>query len=194
VSYPYGPDGQGVPQQPDFRQPPVISSSGVPQQPYSSTPGKPSGAMAMVAAILATLGGLTGLTVAVIGGIGGNTSLRLGRPLGSLIALFSGVLMSVGCGALLLTGAVLLFRRKMIGRQLIVGGCITAVISYLLYSGGIATFQDRHLSTFGIGVAVIVVCLFPVVTLVLALLPSTTAWIRAKPDPPAPQYYPPYPG
>lgn len=194
MSYPYEPDGQGLPQQPNFQQPPVISSSGVPQQPYSTVPGKPSGATGIIAAVLAMLGGLAGLTVAVIGGIAGNTSLRLGHPLGSVIATFSGVLMSVVFGAMLLTGAVLLFRRNMIGRQLIVGGCIAAVLSYLLYSGAVATSPGRHASIFGIGIAVVVACVFPIVTVVLALLPPTTAWIQAKPNPVTPQYYPPFPG
>ena len=35
---------------------------------------------------------------------------------------------------------------------------------------------------------------FPIATPVLALLPSTTAWIQSRPNPVMPQYYPPYPG
>ena len=194
MSHPYGPDGQDAPRQPDLRPPPVISSTGAPQQPYSSAPGKPSGATGIGSAVLATLGGLSGFVVAVVGGIGGSTLVRLERPLGYVITTFAGVVTSVAFGAMLLAGAVLLFRRKMIGRHLVIAGSITAVASYALFFAGVVTSPDRHISAFGIGVTVVVACLFPIITLVLALLPSTLEWIRAKPNPLAAQQYSPFQG
>ncbi|WKG03540.1 hypothetical protein [Mycolicibacterium sp. HK-90] len=93
-------------------------------------------------------------------------------------------------------GAILLWRRKMIGRRLVVAGCAVAILLGVVVLGDttIGISGDPTREPLAISIVVAVGLVLPIVTLVLAMLPSTTKWIRAKQNAVAPQYYPPYPG
>lgn len=89
-------------------------------------------------------------------------------------------------------GAAKLYERQMRGRWLVVGACALAISSTLLIYG--VTAADAPSYGHARGAFALVGLVFPIVTLVLALLPSTAAWIRAKQNPVAPQPYPQHPG
>ena len=94
---------------------------------------------------------------------------------------------------LLIAGAVLLFRRKMLGRWLVVSGCAVAIVSNLMTSVfTTAVTSDDWYSPEGV-VSALLGLAFPIITMVLALLPSTTAWIRAEQGRAVPQHFPQYP-
>jgi hypothetical protein len=85
-------------------------------------------------------------------------------------------------GILLAVGALTLWQRMMIGRWLVVAGCVIAILVSLLIVGALTTLMGNAV---GYGVAVgyngplVLGLAFPIVTLVLALRPSTATWIRA---------------
>lgn len=175
-----------------------------------AAPDQPSGATAITAGVLAALGGLLSLGITAvslffliaIASIGSNFDrsdvefldsifgiLAIGLVAVVIIALVLGTMLSV----LLITGAALLFRRKMLGRWLVVSGCAVAIVSNLMtyvftsaVTSGDWNAPESVVSAF-VGLA------FPTITMVLALLPSTNAWIRAGQNPLAPQYFPQYP-
>ena len=111
-----------------------------------------------------------------------------------------GLVLGIVLGVLLIAGAVLLIRRKMLGRWLVVSGCAVAIVSNLLtYVFTSAVISSDGNAPEGVFSALVGLA-FPIVTTVLVLLPSTTAWIRAGQNPAAPQplpqypYYPPHQG
>lgn len=213
MTFPSGPYDQGFPEQPGFSQqpsfqvqPPIYSHQpgfgqqqpGWPQQPgypggAQPTPSRgPSGATAIIAGILALLGGLFGvlfgaLSVAVM--IGDSDFDAMG-------AVFS--LFSITFGLVLFNGAILLWRHKMIGRWLIVGGCAVAILLGLLAFAelfiGISGAPTRDLGAYVM--LAVLGFVFPILTLVLVLLQSTTRWVGATQDPQntAPQVYSPFQG
>ena len=170
-----------------------------------AAPAQPSGGTAITAGVLATLGGLLSLGITavslffliVIASIGSNFDrsdvefldsifgvLAIGLVAVVIITLVLGTLLSV----LLIAGAVLLFRRKMLGRWLVVSGCAVAIVSNLMTSVfTTAVTSDDWYSPEGV-VSALLGLAFPIITMVLALLPSTTAWIRAEQNRAAPQY------
>lgn len=172
-------------------------------------PAQPSGGTAITAGVLAALGGLLSLGITavslffliVVASIGSNFDrsdlefldsifgiLAIGMVAMVIIGLVLGTVLSV----LLIAGAVLLFRRKMLGRWLVVSGCAVAIVSNLMTAVfTTAVTADDWYSPEGV-VSVVVGLAFPITTMVLALLPSTTAWIRAPRNPVAPQYFPQY--
>ncbi|BCI78799.1 hypothetical protein ACJH6J_02120 [Mycobacterium sp. SMC-18] len=174
-----------------------------------AVPAQPSGGTAITAGVLAALGGLLSLGITavslffliVIASIGSNFDrsdlefldsifgiLAIGMVAMVIIGLVLGTVLSV----LLIAGAVLLFRRKMLGRWLVVSGCAVAIVSNLMTAVfTTAVTADDWYSPEGV-VSVVVGLAFPITTMVLALLPSTTAWIRAERNPVAPQYFPQY--
>jgi len=180
-----------------------------------AVPAQPSGGTAITAGVLAALGGLLSLGITavslffliVIASIGSNFDrsdlefldsifgiLAIGMVAMVIIGLVLGTVLSV----LLIAGAVLLFRRKMLGRWLVVSGCAVAIVSNLMTAVfTTAVTADDWYSPEGV-VSVVVGLAFPITTMVLALLPSTTAWIQAPRNPVAPQcfpqYLPPYQG
>ncbi|MUM28612.1 hypothetical protein FZI88_21195 [Mycobacterium sp. CBMA295] len=114
--------------------------------------------------------------------------------MGAVFGLFG-----VAFGLVLFNGAILLWRRKMIGRWLIVGGCAVAILLGLVAFAelliGISGEPSHEPAAFG--TLAVLGFVFPILTLVLALLPSTTNWICAKQnpqDPVAPQVYSPFQG
>lgn len=175
-----------------------------------TAPAQPSGGTAITAGVLAALGGLLSLGVTavslffliVIASIGSNFDrsdlkfldsiygfLAIGMVAMVIIGLVLGTILSV----LLIAGAVLLFRRKMLGRWLVVSGCAVAIVSNLMtYFFTTAVTSGDWTSPESVASALVGLA-FPIVTMVLVLLPSTTAWIRAPRNPVAPQYFPQYP-
>lgn len=159
----------------------------------------PSGATGITAAVLAGLGALTNIFGGIAGLIGllilSNDStfdaLELSGGAKALLALV--LVLNLVSGLLLGAGTVMLLLRKMIGRWLVVAGCGVTILSSLI-GVGISSAAASQVPYGGGGVSSLLSLIFPVLTLVLALLPSTTAWIRAKENPVAPQPYPPYQG
>ncbi|WP_433622367.1 hypothetical protein [Nocardia sp. CA-120079] len=97
-------------------------------------------------------------------------------------------------GTLLGTGAVALFRRRPAGRLLIVAGCASTIvfgIAWALVMFGVILIGGASgiAGTLGGSVGLV----FPIATLILALVPSTRRWIAADPAQNADQP-PPYPG
>lgn len=198
---PYAPHGQGFPGQPVYSQPPNHPQQpGWPQPPgnpqagypggYQPTPPRgPSGATAIIAGLLAMLGALIGLFMGVMSVV---TTIADGEF--EVIGALAG-LVGTAFGLALLIGAILLLLRKMIGRRLVVSGCVMAVVLGMIVMCdmiiGISGNPSRE--PVSIGLTVMMGFVFPVVTLVLAMLPSTAMWIRAKQNAVAPQY-PPYQG
>jgi hypothetical protein len=154
----------------------------------SASPGvSPSGVTAIITAVLAGVGalltlgnGIAGLTaLASLAGDSGLRTLALRTP-GPLALTVLATLLSVTCGLLLLAGTVALVRRKMIGRRLIVIGCALIVLGSLI-SLGLNLAATARYGTFGISGLAALSLVLPIATLVVALLPSTKAWIQARP-------------
>lgn len=205
MTYPNGPYGQGLPGQPGYPQQPGYPPQqpgypppGYPQQPYGmppSAPVPPSGVTGIIAGVLAGLGGLANVVGGLFMAFGlslliGETSDAAGSAWTPLVAITG---LNIVAGVLLLIGTVTLLLRKMIGRWLVAAGCSASILSTLINltwtPSAIADYEyDRGVAADLVGV------IFPIATLVLVLLPSTAAWIRAKQNPIAPQPYPPYPG
>lgn len=220
MNSPYGPYGHGFPGQqpgppqapgyppPQFNYPP---QQGYPQQgypPQAGYPGgypyqppqspKPSGATAIVAIVLAGLGGVAnffgGLVMAfALAAIRADATTSSSSAVsdGAWAPLVMVTMLNVVCGVLLLTGTVMLLLRKMVGRWLVVTGwavtMLSTVVSFTLVPSNIGEYEyDRGAGPDAVGLV------FAIATVVLVLLPSTAAWIQAKRNPPAPQYYPPY--
>lgn len=205
MNYPYGPYGQGFPgqpgqqpQQPGYPPSGYPQQGGFPQQPYGMPTTEPSSVTGTIAAVLAALGAVAGLGGGVLAAIGlAAVSGMSGMSGGVYALLVAVVLFDFVFGLMIATGAVLLFQRKMLGRWLVVGACALAILSSLVSFGvSAAVVKASGYSTYSAGsggVFNLVGLVFPIATLVLALLPSTTAWINAKPNPVAPQFYPSMP-
>ncbi|WP_131809195.1 hypothetical protein [Mycolicibacterium setense] len=144
----------------------------------------PSAVTAVITALLAGVGalltlgnGILGLTgLAALAGDAGLRTLAL-RSAGALTLTVLATLLSVVCGILLLAGTVALLRRKMIGRRLIVSGCVLIIVGSLI-SVGLSLATTAGYGAPGASGLAIVSLILPIVTLVLALLPSTAAWIQ----------------
>ena len=90
-----------------------------------------------------------------------------------------------GFAAVLLVGAIMLFQRSIVGRGVVVAGCALSILGSLAsLIFGAAVGEIAPGSSCGV--------IFPIITIVLALLPSTTQWIRAKHAPTQPTYPAPY--
>lgn len=202
MTFPNSPFGQGFSDQPGY-QPPYTQQPGFPpvlgqqpgypgQQPQPQASGEPSGVTGIIAAVLAALGGVTGLGAGAIAVFGLVALGSLGHITGGTYGLaVVAMVLSVAFGLVLLVGAILLFQRKMIGRWLVVGGCAVAIISGLVSFGADASLKGDYAEYPGASSPLSLVSLiFPIATLVLAVVPSTAAWIRAKQNPIAPQPYP----
>jgi hypothetical protein len=195
----------GYPQQPGYPQPqgyPQYNGySGGYQYPPMRPPG-PSGGTANAAAVLAGLGALAmlGFGMLVLTAAGSpdprpvlSTTPSRSSNAGDVIFVIVGVAVIVA-GIMLAVGTLTLLQRKMVGRWLVVAGCAIAILTSVLFvilfmtllskADGEAAAAGAILAIYGgpvfLGVA------FPVLTLVLALRPSTAAWIRARPNVPPP--------
>ena len=175
-----------------------------------AAPAQPRGGTAITAGVLAALGGLLSLGITavslffliVIASIGSNfdrsdveflDSIFGVLAIGLVAVVIIGLVLGIVLSALLITGAVLLFRRRMLGRWLVVSGCAVAIVSNLMTSVfTTAVTSDDWYSPEGV-VSALLGLAFPIITMVLALLPSTTAWIRAEQGRAVPQHFPQYP-
>jgi hypothetical protein len=217
VNYPYGPHGQGFPRQPGYPQEP-----GYPQQPtypqqqgyppQGGYPGgpqpypppqalrtSPSAVTAVIAAVLAGLGGLANFFGGLVAAFGlaaimaeatSNNSTAVTD--GAWTGLVAIVVLNILSGLLLLIGTVMLLLRKMSSRWLVVAGCAVSILSTLVNFTMVPSSIGEYGYDRGVGPD-LVGATFAIATIVLVLLPSTTAWIRAKRNSVAPQHYPPYP-
>lgn len=81
----------------------------------------------------------------------------------------------------------------MIGRWLVVGGCAPSIAAFVVAIGAFVV-HDRQTPKPDVGpvLAGVILVAIPTLALVLALVPSTARWIRAKSSPVAAQNYPPY--
>ncbi|WKG03538.1 hypothetical protein [Mycolicibacterium sp. HK-90] len=145
-----------------------------------------SGLTAFITAVLAAIGalltlgnGIAGLSgLVALAGDAGLRTLALRSP-GPLALTILATLLSVTCGLLLLSGTVALLRGRMIGRRLIVSGCVLIILGSLI-SLGLNLATTARYGSYGISWLAILSLVLPIATLVLALLPSTAAWIRTK--------------
>ncbi|MGX9675491.1 hypothetical protein [Mycobacterium sp. HM-7] len=163
-------------------------------------PASPSGGTAITAGALAALGALAGLGSGILALIGiaaikSDAGLSNGSDIGGDIyaLLIVGSLASIVFGAVLLAGSVMLFQHKMLGRWLIVGGCALAIVSNVIGFAVRSSATAGYPGYGGLGVLPLLGMVFPITTIVLVMLPSTTAWIEAKRNAVAPQYFPQYP-
>lgn len=188
MNYPYG---AGVPA-------PHPGAGPIGRIPYGMPPPRrPGGGTAITAAVLAILGAVSD---AVIGVLIVVTSLVMDRePARGRAAAGTGdTALTVGLAVVLvivavvlLVGGVLLLRRRVIGRQLVVAGSALSILgSIASIAVTLAYGMTTGNSTPSNGCGVV----FAVATLVLALLPTTTAWLSDTTDQPAPRHLPPYPG
>jgi len=173
-------------------------------------PAQPSGGTAITAGVLAALGGLLSLGITAVSlfflialvSIGSNFDrsdvefldsifgiLAIGLVAVVIISLVLGTLLSI----LLITGAVLLFRRKTLGRWLVVSGCAVAIVSEVMTYVFTSAVTSGDWNSPESAVSAFVGLAFPITTMVLVLLPSTTAWIKAEQSRGVPQYFPQYP-
>ena len=209
--YPYGPYGQRAPGHSNFPQqrgyPPQGGYSGDYRYP-PGRPASPGGGTAITAAVFAGLGVLPmlGLGVLLLAALGSRdpeptwgASTSRSSDVGAAIFVVAALAVFVA-GILLAVGALTLMQRKMVGRWLVAGGSAIAVLVSLLILGGLAALLG---GAAGIGFVAynapaLLGLIFPIATFVLALMPSTTAWIRVKPNVPPPPHRPfqppPYPG
>ncbi|MFV8048380.1 hypothetical protein [Mycobacterium sp. 48b] len=192
MTSPHGPQGPEFPGEPSYteqlgHQQPEYPQSEAPSD--ALRPGaarSPSAATAIITAVLAGLGALLTLSNGILGLIGlaalaGDAGLRTlaARSAGALTLTVLATLLSVVCGILLLAGTVALLQRKMIGRRLIVSGCALIILGSLI-SLGLSFGAAARYGTPGTNGLAVLSLILPMVTLVLAVLPSTAAWIQAK--------------
>lgn len=187
---------------------------GMPPQPmYPPLPPKPSGATAITAAVLAILGGAAALIGAVGGFLGaaGLAALEsasesaaeagvdaVGADLGGLPDWFASYLVGAGIAdvviaVLLVVGAIMLITKKSLGRMLVAAGCVLVILLGVVGSvlmSGIGSDAPAAV-LMGNGIVTVVSLIFPVTTLILALVPSTARWCGAGAQPTAPGHYPP---
>ncbi|MFL0289825.1 hypothetical protein ACJH6J_02115 [Mycobacterium sp. SMC-18] len=207
MTYPQGPYGQGFPGQPGHPPQPGYPQGYPPQPVYQQgypqpvgypggyppmPPAPPSGGTAIGAAVLSILGALAngGMALAGFSSIARIRSESAASfPGGTYALAIVFVASGLVAALLLIVGATMLFMRKMPSRWLITAGCALViggtVISYGLHNAISEYEGGPRLGFLGL--------LFPILTMVLALRPSTVAWIQAKHTPVAPQYFPQYP-
>ncbi|OBI54296.1 hypothetical protein A5667_25495 [Mycolicibacterium fortuitum] len=197
MTFPSGPNDQGFSEEPAFSQqpvfqtpPPVFSHQpgfGQPSYPTAHQPvppRAPSAATGIIAAVLALLGGLAGLVLGILIMAAVISKHRSEAP-PTVVAL-----LCITSGLALLIGAIQLWRHKPISRGIIAGGCAAIMLAGALFL--IEGFTNTEPSAAAIVTIALLDFIFPIVTLVLTMLPSTKAWIETKQNPIAPQYYPPY--
>lgn len=178
--------------------------------PVMPPPGLPqaSGATAIIAGVLAILGGLVAL-IGVVGGIIASVAFSemqdqvqsydsYATSSSSFPGWFAGYLLAMsvvqaGVAILLLVGAVMLFVKKAAGRWMVAAGCVLVILSGVI--GFMATMSLTGDLPDGGGITImsggfgLVILVFPIATLVLALLPATARWCsQAKQQPMVPAY------
>ncbi|MGB3351931.1 MAG: hypothetical protein WBB00_04070 [Mycobacterium sp.] len=158
--------------------------------PQSAPPPSRSGATGIIAAVLAGVGAvacLGGSLFGILGVVGINTldtdpmiQTSVGIAGGVRPVLILGIVLTFVAGLLLTAGTVTLAQRKMAGRWFVVGGCAVTIAGNLLSLGYAASAMGAYGSS---GAVALLAFIFPIATLVLVVMPSTTAWIAAKRKP-----------
>ncbi|WP_158168895.1 hypothetical protein [Mycolicibacterium smegmatis] len=193
MNSPYGPYGQGAPWQqpgpPQAYPPPGYAPPGYPQPGYPyppPQPAPPSGVTAIIAIVLAGLGGVANffggllmafsLAVIMADSTAAGSSAVNDSAWTPLVAIS---VLNILCGVLLLTGTVMLLRRKMTGRWIVIAGCATNLLSTIvaltLVPSSIGEYEyNRSAGPDAVGL------IFAIATVVLVLLPSTAAWLQAR--------------
>lgn len=152
---------------------------------------QPSGTTGVIAAILAFLGGLHMLVVVIVGLVfliagGANSSELTGGGTAALMAIGVIALLFGGVNLVLLVwGGVDLLRRRMRGRTMVLiasGLVIAMMLINLIITFAVGGSAPGQL--LGGGIAGIFLLIFPVATAILAFVPSTVEWIKAKPEQP----------
>jgi hypothetical protein len=100
-----------------------------------------------------------------------------GTGSGVWTGLIAITMLNIVAGVLLSIGTVMLLLRKWASRWIVVAGCAVSIVSSLISLSLASTIADYQYGGKGADAVGLV---FPIVTIVLALLPSTAAWIRAK--------------
>lgn len=181
MNHPHGPSGDGSPgQQPR----PGFATYHFPEPVPQPPPSGVTGIMAVAFAGLVAVACLGVSLLAFLGLIGVSlldTDSRVQTSVGIsgsvLPVLILGILLTFVAGLLLAAGTVKLAQRKMAGRRLVVGGCGVTIAANLLSLGYAASATGPYISG---GTFALLGLIFPMATLVLVLVPSTTAWITAK--------------
>ncbi|GAC68423.1 hypothetical protein [Gordonia soli] len=171
---------------------------GTPQFAGQYAPARASGATAIAASVLSFLGALASaigvisllFVILVALGIDGADQYFPGW----FVALLAVVaVINIVVAGLLVGGGVAVLRRSMVGRTLIASGCAIYLVSGLALTISQYAFLSQ-LDTTGADVGVggilgqVAGVVFPLITLVLVLVPSTTAWINDRPADTAPAY------
>lgn len=183
---PYGQPQYGQPQygQPQYGQPQYGAN------PYGA-PQSPSGGTAITAAVLALVGGAWHLFGTLIGlaTLAGTQDVD-GLPswyTGYAIVNWVGVLI---VAAALITGGIMLLKRKVVSRIIIAAGCgIALVIQWIgaVLAVAIGAAMESASGVAGLGAmsgaigifVAIFMSIFPITTIVLTYLKSTLRWIEA---------------
>ncbi|MET8653656.1 hypothetical protein [Nocardia aurea] len=171
--------------------------------PGGNTASAPSGATAIIAGMSACLGVLGnlggGLVLLVIGVARGGVEFA-GIDLLDLLryrgyyTFPSVVTVVVGVGHIitaivLAVGAIMLFSRKAAGRSLVVAGCAGTILWRIVGVIGIVRIigpEEVGLILGGDGALGSVI--FPIATMVLALVPATSTWLAYRPSSVQPGY------
>ncbi|WP_227997922.1 hypothetical protein [Nocardia australiensis] len=154
--------------------------------PYLTT-APPSGVTAIIAGVLAAIGsvgqlfgGGSSIFVATAMGpdlIGSDSTGLFGYGWYPSYAVANGVF-AIIAAILLGAGAVTLFGKKPLGRILIAAGCAIVVLAGL--AGFVITLSLGAFSGAGLigsGIGGVIGLLFPIATVVLALVPATAKWL-----------------
>ncbi|MET7769175.1 hypothetical protein [Nocardia sp. NPDC005366] len=163
---------------------------------YASAPG---GATAIITGVLACLGALANLFGGVIGVWLGSSQYGadladydstglLGNDGYYTFVLVTGIVELI-TAPILAVGAIMLFNRKVLGRTLIVAGCLVVIVSQIGGTGVLLSSVDTG-GAFTGGVGGIFGAVFPIATLILALVPATSRWLAYRPSTVAPPGYP----
>ncbi len=158
---------------------------------------EPSGGTAMAAGVLAALGAVGQILGGVLDIVLASALPDFGDSTVALNSWFAGFLIVLGVvglvtGGLLTAGAVLMFRRRPLGRILIVAGCVATIVA------GVASYVVLYAGDHGSvglmgGFGGVIGQVFPVTTAILALVPATGRWLTHVPGQ-ATGYPAPYPG
>jgi hypothetical protein len=140
----------------------------------------PSAVTGVIAAVLSGLGGLANVVGGLLATFGlsvmiSESTYDVGS--GEWTGLIAITMLNIVAGVLLSVGTVMLLLRKSASRWIVVAGCAVSIVSSLISLSLASTFAEYQYSGKGADAVGLV---FPIVTIVLALLPSTAAWIRAK--------------
>lgn len=162
--------------------PPAVSGSqpALPQPDTASPQPSYSGATAKTMAVLALLGGIANLVLAAVWAfaLGDAVSEQNTLPSwyhGTFYVVAAGLVIVAGA---LLTGAAMTFNRKRFGPQIVAAGCVLRIAVFFGdLAATLAAAREGGLGLYGSPALYLSGLVFPVITLVLALLPSTKRWL-----------------